>query len=113
MDYLVAHLIGDYLLQNDWMAQNKKLRHWPCIVHCTLYTLAIALPTFWPAWALGVVWGTHFVQDRTQIVRRWMNAIGQDKFAGPPLGPWSVIVVDNVWHIVVLYAVSLLAKGLS
>ena len=23
MNYLIAHLVGDYLLQNDWMAQGK------------------------------------------------------------------------------------------
>lgn len=107
MNYLVGHLIGDYLLQNDWMAQNKKQRTFPCFVHCSAYTAAIALLTLWPWWALAIVFVAHFIQDRTQVIRWWMNTIGQEKFADPPLGPWSIIVVDNVWHIVVLYGISI------
>jgi hypothetical protein len=26
LPWILAHLIGDYLLQNDWMAENKKKR---------------------------------------------------------------------------------------
>ncbi len=106
MNWLVAHLVGDYLLQNDWMALNKKLMTFPCVVHCSAYTAAVASCTWWPWWALLAVFVTHFIQDRTQIIRWWMNLIGQEKFAGPPLGPWSIIVVDNVWHIVVLFGLS-------
>lgn len=106
MDYLVAHLIGDYLLQNDWMALNKKNRSFPCLVHCAAYTSAVALLTMWPWWTLAIVFVTHFIQDRTQIVAAWMRTIGQEKFMGPPCAPWSIIVVDNVWHIVVLYWLS-------
>ena len=107
MAWLIGHLVGDYLMQNDWMALNKKQRTWPCVVHVSLYTLAIWAFTFWPLWALAVVWLTHFAQDRTQIINWWMRAIGQGKFATAPMAPWSMIVVDNVWHLVVLYWVSL------
>lgn len=106
MDYLVGHLIGDYLLQNDWMAQGKKRSTLPCVVHVSLYTLAVGLLTGWPLWAAAVVWLTHFAQDRTAVVAWWMRRVGQSGFASPPLAPWSVIVVDNVWHLVTLYALS-------
>lgn len=103
MNWLVAHLVGDYLLQNDWMAQNKKARSWPCFVHVAIYTLIVAIFTGWPLAILGVVFVTHFIQDRTRLVNFYMAAIGQDRFAEPPMAPWSLIVVDNVLHIVVLY----------
>jgi hypothetical protein len=32
-----------------------------------------------------------------------MRKIGQSDFAKPPLAPWSIIVVDNVWHLLTLY----------
>ncbi len=32
---LLAHLVGDYLIQSDWMATEKVKRWWPAIVHGT------------------------------------------------------------------------------
>jgi hypothetical protein len=45
MEQLIAHLAGDYCLQNQWMADNKINRSWPCAVHCLLYTLPFLLIT--------------------------------------------------------------------
>lgn len=106
MNFLMAHLVGDYLAQNDWMALNKKQRSWPCLVHVTIYTAFVWLFTQWAWPAIAVVFVTHFIQDRTGIVKFWMLNIGQSKFADPPLAPWSIIVVDNVMHLVVLYLLS-------
>lgn len=105
---IVGHLVGDYLLQNDWMAQNKKARIWPCVVHCTLWTVAVMfLANWWVWWVPLVLFGTHFIQDHTTIVAKWMRMIGQGKnFMQPPLAPWSFIVVDNVWHILTLAAIA-------
>jgi hypothetical protein len=103
---IVGHLVGDYLLQNDWMALNKKKRSLPCIVHCTLWTLSVCFfAGWWTLPAIAVLWVTHFIQDRTGIILWYMKSIGQDQFISGPCAPWSVIVVDNVWHIVVIYAV--------
>ena len=104
---IVGHLVGDYLLQNDWMALNKKKRTLPCAVHCTLWTLSVCVFAGWtlPA-AIVVLWGTHFIQDRTNIIHFWMTKINrQAEFVKPPLAPWSLIVVDNIWHIVAVWAV--------
>ena len=38
---LIGHLVGDYLLQNDWMALNKKKQHLPCLVHCFIWALCV------------------------------------------------------------------------
>lgn len=105
MELLIAHLMGDYLLQNDWMAQNKKKATLPCLVHVAIYTLAVFLMTAWPLWALAAVAGTHFFQDRTDVVRRMMIAFGQRKFA-TEMAPWSIILVDNTWHLMVLHVLS-------
>ncbi len=108
MGWLIGHLVGDYLIQNDWMAQNKKQRTWPCLVHVTLYTLSVCLFARWyEPWQIAAVFLPHFAIDRSAFVVQYMKAIGQGKFMQPPLGPWSIIVVDNVWHLVCLYVVSL------
>lgn len=103
---VVGHLVGDYLLQNDWMALNKKARTFPCLVHCLIWAACVCLfaGTF-SLLAFGLLLVTHFIQDRTSIVRLWMSLIGQDKFATGICAPWSIIVVDNVWHIVTIWAV--------
>lgn len=116
---IIGHLVGDYLLQNDWMALKKKKASLPCIVHCLLWTLSVMFFAEWYGWrdigwaserywfdwrVFGFLFITHFIQDRTQIIKHWMRFNGQSSFALPPLGPWSVIVVDNVWHIVAIWA---------
>jgi hypothetical protein len=104
---VVGHLVGDYLIQNDFLAQGKKVSSPICAVHCALWTLAVlAFSGWWIWWVPIVLFVTHFAQDRGPLVRQYMHLIGQDKFAGPPLGPWSIIAVDNVFHLVVLAVVA-------
>lgn len=103
---IIGHLVGDYLIQNDWMALNKKKQSINCIVHVTLWTLSVCFFTGW--WTLPVIailWVTHYAQDSTNIISRYMTAIGQRQFANGPCAPWSIIVVDNVWHILALWVV--------
>lgn len=102
---LVGHLVGDYLLQNDWMALNKKSSSFHCCVHCGIWGTSVLLFAGWPAWIWPVLFATHFLQDRTSVVGWYMNAIGQRQFATGVCAPWSVIVVDNVWHILTLWLI--------
>lgn len=107
---LIGHLVGDYLLQNDWMANNKKRKDWTgflaCEIHCFLWTCSVCLFSGWGPVEWFVLHTTHFVQDHTQIVRFWMTRVNrQPRFVEPPMAPWSLVVVDNVWHIVTIWAV--------
>lgn len=103
---IIGHLVGDYLLQNDWMALNKKNASLPCAVHCFLWSCAVCLFAGWNCVAWLFLFVTHFIQDRTDIVFWWMTMISrQRQFATGPCAPWSIIVVDNVWHIVTLWLV--------
>ena len=127
---LVGHLVGDYILQNDWMASNKTnplcrnvaydhsskttpfraemMGHLACTVHCLLYTLAVWACSFWwmPWWGLLVCFVTHWPIDRFRLARFWMMRVsGQQAFATGPLSPWSIIIVDNVAHILTLFVI--------
>ena len=106
LNAIIGHLVGDYLLQNDWMALNKKARTLPCLVHCLIWTICVCSfgGTCSPVAFVILLW-THFIQDRTTIIRRWMAFAGQEKFATGLCSPWSIIAVDNVWHIVTIWAV--------
>ena len=110
MHWFIGHLVGDYIFQNDWQAQNKKKRDLPCLVRVLLYTLAIWIFTSWPLWALFVVAFTHAIQDRTTIIEKWMNIAGQKGFV-EHMSPWSVIIVDNTFHLLTLFFLSLYCEA--
>lgn len=106
---IVGHLVGDYLLQNDWMALHKKSSSVRCAIHCAIWATSVCAFAGWFGATSIAVWlvlfATHFAQDRTNVVVRWMDWVGQKQFRTGICAPWSSIVVDNVWHIVTIYAV--------
>lgn len=68
MTQLLLHLWGDYILQSDWMAQNKTKAWLPATVHALLYsaTFVILRPSL-KAWL--VIFGTHLLIDRFRLAR--------------------------------------------
>jgi hypothetical protein len=67
-DQLVAHLVGDYLLQSDWMASVKTQRFAPAAAHALVYSLTFLL--FSPSLvAWFVILLTHFAIDRWRLAR--------------------------------------------
>lgn len=130
----VGHLVGDYLLQNDWLAREKKNCFVACMMHCNLWALSVCVFAGWfsHSTAMPILVVLHFLQDRWNFVPWWMRLIGQWDFMRsdkievtrrchadapvpfeevvsidlkPGFGPWSIIVVDNVFHIVTLFLV--------
>lgn len=102
---MIGHMIGDYLLQNDFIANNKKRNSWVCALHCIAYAFTVVVCAQWPAWTLAPLFVTHFLIDRWQFVPAFMDAMGQQGFK-KNLGPWSVIVVDNTMHLAILLVIS-------
>lgn len=105
---ILAHLCGDFVLQNDYIARRKTSSSAVCALHCVLYTLAYValLAPFggWPAWAYLAIAVAHYPIDRYGLARRWMQRVGQKRFADS-MAPWSVIVVDNTAHLIIAYLV--------
>lgn len=112
---IVAHLIGDYLLQSHWMATEKTKRWWPATVHAVTYGLPFLIITQSP-WALAVIVGTHVVIDRYRLARYvvWfknqlapksyrptVTATGYADDVPPWMSVWLLIIADNVIHIVI------------
>ena len=104
MHWIYAHLIGDYLLQNDWMALNKKKSTLHCLVHICCYMVPFCFCGL--SWIqLVLIAVQHFLIDRTNFVSWFMKVKGQGEFATGICFPWSQIVVDNVLHILWIAAV--------
>lgn len=67
-DQLVAHAVGDYIIQSDWMADNKTKSDVAALIHAATYTLPFLLITT-DALALAWILMTHFFIDRYRLSR--------------------------------------------
>ena len=67
-DQILAHLIGDYVLQSHWMAQEKTKQSFAAAVHATTYTLPFLFLTQSVAALAFILW-THFLIDRFRLAR--------------------------------------------
>ena len=82
---LLGHLTGDYILQNSWMALNKKQHLSICMLHCAVYTFCVCagLTLFNVPFSLILVLGiylSHIVLDATSLVDKWMKFYGITSF---------------------------------
>jgi hypothetical protein len=92
---LIAHLIGDFILQNEWMATNKKSSSVACGVHVAVYMLPFLLCDL-PWYQFGLIAAQHFVQDRSGFVFWWMRVW---KRVHPDYWKSISLFVDQAFHI--------------
>jgi len=112
---ILAHLIGDYILQSHWMATEKVNRWWPAIAHALTYGLPFLLVTQSPL-AVAVIVVTHAVIDRYRLAKHvvWAKnqiapkayrpghtATGYPEDTPPWLAVWLLIIADNTIHIAI------------
>ncbi|MDT3396317.1 DUF3307 domain-containing protein [Streptomyces sp. B1866] len=116
---LVAHLVGDFVLQSAWMAEEKTRRWWPAVVHGAVYALPFLFLTH-SVPALVVIAGTHVVLDRYRAARflvwarnqvapaawrpSWADVRdnhGSPSSVSPGLALALVIVADNTVHLLI------------
>lgn len=116
---VLAHFVGDYIIQSHWMAVGKTSRWWPAIVHGVTYTIPYAFITQSPL-ALFVIASTHIVIDRFRLAKHLMwlknqlgpkvsrpswaeakNNAGYDKNTPVWMSTWLMIIADNTVHLVI------------
>lgn len=59
---VLCHLIGDYVLQSDFIATTKGTNWYHLFVHCALYSVPFYI-CFGLVWQLGIVFITHLIID--------------------------------------------------
>jgi hypothetical protein len=131
MIQLIFHLIGDYVTQSDWMAQNKTKSTFAAFCHATVYSLPFLLIASVNAWF--VIWSTHLLIDRFRLARyvcwlknflspptlegfyvprlslkqQWWHpwaecsGTGYHKDSPPWLSVWLMIAADNTIHLAI------------
>lgn len=76
-------MLGDYVFQNDTIAQGKKTPTWRgsriCALHCFIWTVCVLLTTGWitqSPWIWLVVFMSHWVLDRYNFIKWYMKVMG-------------------------------------
>lgn len=59
---IMCHLIGDYVLQSDFIAKTKGENWYHLLVHCILYIVPFYL-CFGFTWHLAIVFVSHIIID--------------------------------------------------
>lgn len=112
MHWIYAHLIGDYLIQNDFMAMNKKKSSLHCLLHVITYMIPFLFCGL-DSLQLSLIAVQHYFIDRTNFVYWFMGIKGSKGFRDGMLSPWSIVVVDNILHILwIAFVVSYVNVGL-
>jgi hypothetical protein len=109
-DQLLAHAIGDYLLQSHWMAENKTRRSDAALVHALTYALPFLTLKPSKTRLAGII-GTHFLIDRFRLARYvcwakngpWkpLTATGYPNEVPAWLAVWLLIIADNTLHVAI------------
>lgn len=65
---IICHLIGDYVLQSDFIATTKGSNWYHLFVHCALYVVPFYI-FFGLDWRIGILFVVHIVVD--PLKARW------------------------------------------
>lgn len=114
MEQLLLHLFGDFIVQNDWMALNKKknglIGFLTCSIHCISYSLPFFLITNWMGVLLICI--SHFALDRTYVTEKFLKLrngvkntsnFGFKKERPFEITFWLMVITDNVIHLICNY----------
>lgn len=120
--FFLLHLLGDYILQTDWMAINKTKRMYPAFVHGFVYSVPfyIAFHPSWNAWL--TICFSHVLIDRYRLARfvvyaknklgnlgnplmTWYKCdqTGYPNSMAPWMSVWLLIIADNTIHLLINY----------
>ena len=122
--FVVSHLVGDYLLQTDWQALNKRgglargatESRKALFAHVSTYTLAYGFALVWIGYetsalaAIGtaaIVFVPHLVQDDGRLLLWYMHQVKQHT---GDTNPSLFTAVDQSFHMVTLFGTALLVS---
>lgn len=104
---LFLHFIGDFVLQSDWMAQNKSKSWFPLTVHIFVYgaALRVGLQSFDSGLYVLVNALAHYLIDT--VTSRWTSALWKE---GKVHWFFVVIGADQFAHVALLLGTISLIK---
>lgn len=105
---LVAHLLGDFILQNDWLARNKgDLTHPAAWIHSAIHGILLGLVLGWTA---GLILALVHILVDTRVPLTWWQRVYRQTVEGEA-GFMVAVWGDQTLHILSLaVVVSLLER---
>ena len=104
----IAHRTGDFLLQNSFLALNKKKDWRVAVLHGLVYSLPFCFLTQKPQ-SLILISGTHILIDFFNISSFWVRTYNWDWQGDVPKVPlWVMVEVDQTLHYAINYLALLL-----
>lgn len=105
---IMAHVLGDFLLQTEWQAQNKKTHLRALLAHVSVYHLVVlvilytgfsySLVTLIPVVLVLAI--AHAVLDGSPVVRGFIRLLKIAVHRDPER--WLVLAVDQSLHLLLL-----------
>ena len=122
--FIVCHAVGDFLLQTDWQAMNKRGGLGPqrearraLLRHILTYTLAYVPALVWIGDEIGAGWAVllaagiaipHMLQDDGRLLSAYIAAI-KGRGAGETQGVF--LAVDQSFHLLTLFVTALIVTA--
>jgi hypothetical protein len=121
--FVVSHLVGDYLVQTDWQARNKRLglagdpvRRRALLSHVFMYTLCFVPALIWMSddlgagvvWVAALVFIPHVIQDDGRLLTWFIFTV---KGTTEESAREIYTPVDQSFHVLALFALALAAGG--
>lgn len=107
---IVAHTLADWLLQNDWMANNKtNLLHPAAYVHGLIHLVCLLI--VFPIWAALIVALIHILLDTRKPLLWWRRFYKRttDGDVPNPVAIWE----DQALHLMILAVMSIIVANFS
>jgi len=101
---LAGHLLGDWFMQNNYMAMNKEKSWLTAFFHAAVVsltmitTLSFTEPSYRVVVLVLVNLVTHAVIDRRTVIRWWMKNVQQWE----PAPFWGTLALDQALHISII-----------
>jgi hypothetical protein len=114
---LLMHFVGDYLFQTQAEALGKAEGKWwnsAILAHCATYTACfIPVFLFYHIHPIGIVaiFFSHWFLDRRWPVIWWREHVTRNSRESIQATFWLTIVLDQVFHITVLFAIAAVHLG--
>ena len=115
---LIAHLMGDFLIQTEYQALHKAEGNFlnvALIAHCLTYTICF-FPVFMlykisALWFFFIFW-SHMFYDRRWPIVLWRRYINRCSQKGIENTFWLTVVVDQIFELLVLAVISIATVGI-
>jgi Protein of unknown function (DUF3307) len=119
--FIVSHLVGDFAMQTEWQARNKfgglgsdRTARRALLTHVGTYSLAFIPALVWLADESGALLAAlaailvlgHLVEDDGRLLHWYIRRI---KRTDPIRNPVVTVAVDQMFHVVTLFGLALLA----